>query len=248
MKKWLYSLWGASGLIMSLLYAAPTPAAITVSVQPPSTTIAPGNAFSVAIRISGLTTVDPDEIVRAYDLLLGYDTTLLTATGVTYGSFLNGGQVGGSSQSSDLTFNLTTVPYSGPYSTAVDFSELSNLCGYAGETVCAGTSFAGGPYLSNIQSDTFNLVSIAFQAKSAFQSGSTILGLIDDSSMNLDQGFDVKGISTTTPLTISLANGVVTIPTITVPEPGTLSLLLGVGLLGVGRSAIRRWQNTVRLS
>ena len=126
-------LGGVGGLMLSLLYAAPTLAGITLSVQPSSTTVGPNDTFSVAVQVSGLTSVSPREIVRSYDLLLGYDSSLLTAQSIVYGTYLDGGQVGGSLQQDPqvLAFGLTafTPPYIGPNppDLAVEFNELSNL-------------------------------------------------------------------------------------------------------------------------
>lgn len=249
MKKLTHKLGG--GLLVGLLATGPAMAAISLSVQPGSQSVGPGDTFTVDIVVTGRQGAGPggaDEIIRAYDLLLGYDVNLLTATGLTFSNNLSGGVAGGSLQDYTLNYNpatggppgpaidTSTYTYTGTYPTAVEFAELSLLCYDASDTCL----FPGGPYLNNIQAippDLLTLATITFQVSpTAPVNIATMLDLMDGGSYSPNNPqFDAKGIVNDLALQITLNDGVVGIP-----EPGSLALLLGgVSLLGA-RSVSRR--------
>jgi len=85
MKKqiWLFLLVGVLGWFWS------TPAsALNINFVPGFQTVSPGDTFALDIVVSGLEAVTPNEIVSAYDLDVTYNSSLFTATGVTFGSLL----------------------------------------------------------------------------------------------------------------------------------------------------------------
>ena len=69
--------------VAGLLVSSPS-YAVLIHFVPGSTTVGPGDVFDLDILVSGLGT----EIVSAYELDVSYDPTIITATGVTFGSFL----------------------------------------------------------------------------------------------------------------------------------------------------------------
>lgn len=248
MNKLIYGLGG--GLLAGMLVAAPAMATLSLSVQPSSQTVSPGGTFSVDIQVSGRQGAGPggvDEIIRAYDFLLGYDSTLLTATGLTFSNYLNGGIANASFQGDVLNYNPVTgtlpgplIPagttYNGTYDTAVEFSEVSLLC-YDANDSCF---FSAGPYLKDLQAippDALTLVTVNFQLSPTAVAGTSLtLDLMDDSVYNPNPGiFNAKGILGNVDLVIALNDG-----SVQVPEPGTLALLLGVGLLSAGRRVLCR--------
>ncbi|RNC65601.1 MAG: hypothetical protein ED859_17430 [Desulfuromonadales bacterium] len=70
-------------MLMGLLAAVPA-MAITIGFQPAAQTVGLGNSVSVDIVAS----LGSNEIVAAYDLDLSYDSTILSATNVTFGTML----------------------------------------------------------------------------------------------------------------------------------------------------------------
>jgi hypothetical protein len=227
-KKAIHLLFGA-GLLLGQLFSNAALAGIALSVEPsPLAVSGAGATFSVDIVISGLDGAGPggtNEIVQGYDMLLGYDDTLLTATSVTFSGFLGDGlgfpPTGTSEQDFDLAFNPTGLSgYSG-FPTAVEFAEISHL-----PNITLDTS----------QPNTFTLVTVAFAVKNlALGKYQTTLDLFQDPA----SGFDIKGWDGVNALIVALNDGVLTIP-----EPGTLALFLGAGLLGLGREVVRRRSKT----
>ncbi len=69
----------------ALVIAAPA-RAITISFVPSSTTVDVGDPIDIDVLVSDLGI----EIVSAYDLDVDYDSTIVTATGVTFTPFLGG--------------------------------------------------------------------------------------------------------------------------------------------------------------
>jgi len=84
MKKifWLSLLLG----LFIFLRVAPA-SAITIDFLPSNQSVAMGDTFDVDVVISHLW--DAGEIVSAYDLDVSYDATILSATGVTFGGYLD---------------------------------------------------------------------------------------------------------------------------------------------------------------
>lgn len=76
MKKLLATMGLALG---AWLCAAPASAAIVVRLDPAVTTVAQNTAFSVDVKVSGLS----GEIVTAFDLNVLFDSLILTGTGAT---------------------------------------------------------------------------------------------------------------------------------------------------------------------
>jgi hypothetical protein len=70
--------------LAALLVVSSPSYAILIHFVPSSTTVDPGDLFDIDVRVSGLGT----EIVSAYDLDVSYDPTIVSATGVAFGSFL----------------------------------------------------------------------------------------------------------------------------------------------------------------
>ena len=61
--------------------------AITINIVPDSQTVQVGDAFNLDVVVSGLSSAN--EIVSAYDLDISYDTSILNATAVSFGSYLD---------------------------------------------------------------------------------------------------------------------------------------------------------------
>ena len=74
----------AVGLALGF-YQAPA-AAISIGFQPVAQTINGGDAFTVDVVVSGLTSVS--EIVSAFDLDVTYDPSILATTGITFSNLL----------------------------------------------------------------------------------------------------------------------------------------------------------------
>lgn len=235
----LSTLLGAGALSLGMLQAAPALAITTLTVTPSMTNASPGDSFNVEVAISGLTSESGvNDIVRSYDLLLGYDSSRLTANSVMFGDLLGTGvEV---QNFSDPALLLSTLNYVGanPPNMAVEFKQLSNLCGFASEAPADCPSPLNlGPFLDTLQPDAFVLVTINFTLASDAPVGLTGLTLLADGAGMIvpAQDFDMKGNSRTTPLVLTLESGQVQ-----VPEPGTLALLLAVGMAGGARRAVRR--------
>lgn len=76
-------------MVFSLLCItnAKSVSAITIDVVPNSQTVQTGDAFAVDVVVSGLSAAN--EIVSAYDLNIGYDASILNATAVSFGAYLD---------------------------------------------------------------------------------------------------------------------------------------------------------------
>ena len=166
-----------------------TPAlAISIGIDPGSQTVSVGNSLSVDVVISGLEAGGLDEIVSAFDLDVTYDSTILFASGVTFGAYL-----GDPSLFEALTdFDLSTAG-------VIDLAELSLL---------------DDATLAALQPDTFTLVTLYFDA---IGYGTSPLGFVFDDfndvkglnaqvlSLDINSGrVDVAGVAVPEPGTILL--------------------------------------------
>ena len=89
--------------------------AIIIDIVPTSQNLQTGDAFDVDVVVSGLSAVN--EIVSTYDFDISYDTSILSATAVSFGQYLDDLFVPGFSFQDAI---LTTPGI-------VDFAELSLL-------------------------------------------------------------------------------------------------------------------------
>lgn len=64
--------------------------AISIGFAPMSQDVFLGDSLNVDVVVSGLHSVTPNEIVSAFDLFVNYDAAVISATAVTFGSYLGG--------------------------------------------------------------------------------------------------------------------------------------------------------------
>ena len=124
-------------VVLSLLCMVNTKfaSAIVINIVPDSLAVQAGEAFTMDVVVSGLSAAN--EIVSAYDLNIAYDTSILNATGVSFGSFLD-----------DLTYP------------SIQDSILIN----PGTINFAELSFLSDSELVLQQSDSFTLATLSFDA------------------------------------------------------------------------------------
>ncbi len=223
--------WLAAGLAASQFLSQTANAGIEISVQPDPLAVAGSNTpFSVDTWVSGLNgagTGGSNEVIQGYNFLLGYDATLVTATGVAFGPWLEGPT--NSSQYSNLDVDPSDLGiYTGTFDNAVELYEVSYLT---------------ATELDTSQGDSFRLVTVSF-AVNNLPSGKyhTTLGLIDDRFFTDIPaiGLDFKGSDPINPLVVSLDDGALTIS-----EPNSLALLLTAGLVAIGRTLASRGRRSI---
>ena len=219
-------------LLAGIVLVGPV-SAVTLTVSPVAQNAVRGQTISVAIQASGL---PQGEVVTAYDLMLGYDATRLTATGGVFGSALGGNDPNiGAIDGFYLTFDprsLEGAPnygtYLGAYGTAVEFFEISLVSDYYAD-------------LHPLQPpEPFALLTVTFQVNPGAAAGLTTLQLMDDrfySAPPAGGAFDVKGADDSNILTATLYNGSVTVADspAAIPVPATPLLMLLAAALGLGR-------------
>lgn len=218
-------------LLAGIVLVGPV-SAVTLTVSPVAQNAVRGQTISVAIQASGL---PQGEVVTAYDLMLGYDATRLTATGVVFGSALGGNDPNDVANGFDLTFDPRSlegspnyVTYSGAYGTAVEFFEISLVSDYYTD-------------LHPLQTpEPFDLLTVTFQVNPGAAAGLTTLQLMDDrfySAPPAGGAFDVKGATGSNILTTTLIDGSVTVADspAAIPVPATPLLMLLAAALGLGR-------------
>lgn len=110
--------------------------AIMIDIVPTSQTVQAGDAFDVNVVVSGLSAAN--EIVSAYDFDISYDSSVLAATTVSFGQYLN---------LSNMLDSFQDVILTNPG--IIDFAEVSLL--FNNE-------------LAAQQPDSFLLASLSFQA------------------------------------------------------------------------------------
>ncbi|MCG6971385.1 MAG: cohesin domain-containing protein [Gammaproteobacteria bacterium] len=200
MKKKIMSFSFIMGLFC---FISTTPAlAISIDFNPTNSSVFVGDAFDVDVVVSGLETGGIDEIVSAYDLFIGYDSAIVAATAVSFGAYLD-----------DVLFPGFTLQ-------AEDLQT-------AGQINIAETSLLTDEDLLALQQpDSFTLATLSFTALSA-----GISDLLFDLHPLLGINNDVKGRNGAL-IPVAMGTGTISVASkpISVPEPGTLALLLA-GLL-----------------
>lgn len=202
-------------------------AAITLAVAPGSQLVGAGSTFTVDVIASDLPV---DQVISGFHLMLGYDSTLMTAKSILFGDALGGPAPENVLNDFVLDFDPNTLEgtpyygtYSGIYANAVEFFEVS---------LAAVTD-----YFTTLQplqtTQPFMLARVTFEMSMDAPPGQALLQLMDDTfySAPPDGGdFDVKGRDGSNILSATLQNG-----SVKVPAPGPLALILGVGLTWLTR-------------
>ena len=184
--------------------------AISINIVPSTQTVQNGDAVSADVVISGLTSAN--EIVSAYELNIGYDASILDATSVTFGSYLD-----------DLSFpGFSLQDYDLSVSGIVNFAELSLL---------------SDADLAAQQLGSFVLATLNFDAIGV---GNSTLAFISDPTYGIDvKGRAVNGVPQILALT-SGDTSVVVEPSVSVPEPSTILLFVpALSVLGLMRKKAR---------
>ena len=124
-----------AALALATLYQTPAVAGVSLGLQPVAQTVNLGDPVTVNVVISGLDTVS--QIVSAFDLNVNYNSGILNATGVSFGSLL--GDLGLFEADGDKVLSTPGV---------VDFWEVSYLL---------------DADLAALQPDSFTLATLSFQ-------------------------------------------------------------------------------------
>ena len=122
-------------IFLLLLFCSSQVSAITINYEPSTATANVGDSIDIDVVISGL--ADANEIVSTYDLFVGYDDSVLAASSVTFGPYLD-----------DFFFpSIQFEDYSNPG--LLEFGEISFLL---------------DDELAAIQPDSFVLATLSFDA------------------------------------------------------------------------------------
>ena len=183
--------------------------AISINIIPSLQTVQAGDTLSAEVVVSGLASAN--EIVSAYNLNIGYDESILDATSVTFGNYLDLSIPGLSLQGSDLSV-----------SGIVNFAEVSLLPDLD---------------LASQQLDNFVLATLNFDTIGV---GDSPLSFLPDPSYGIDvKGRAVNGVPQILALTSGDASVVVE-PSVSVPEPSTILLFVpALSVLGLMRKKAR---------
>lgn len=198
-------------LFVLLAIAATTPSyAIMLDVLPSSTTVTAGNSFNVDIVVSGLHDSDPYEIVSAYDIFVGFDSTIIDIAGVSFSSWLNDGIPGLS-----ISGTNTSTP---------------------GQVEVWEVSFLPDAYLDTLQPDTIVLATLTFDA---LAEGVSSLNFLPHPNPNFGFQ-DVKGRGAQVLQLAATGGRVTVNAPSPIPAPSTILLLLaGLLTMGRRRFAPR---------
>ena len=201
--------------IVGSMYFGPS-SAVIIGFSPSSQAVNVGDEFNVDIVISDLFASDGSrEIVSAFDLDVLYDSSLLNATTVTFGSSLGDPDPFLFEALFDSVLSLGRV----------DLAELSSLCA---EEDLTDPFCSFGPFLVDLQPNaSFTLATLSFEAISE---GTSLLRF---DALTIP-GVDVKGLDPFTPFDLSSTTGQAEVTIVaSVPEPGILLLML-TGIFGLG--------------
>jgi hypothetical protein len=186
----------------------PTASAISIDFNPVDTSVFEGDSFDVDVVVSGLEQSGLDEIVSAYDLFIGYDSSILSATAVSFGAYLD-----------DVLFPGFTLQ-----------GEDLNTAGQI--SISESSLITDDDFLAVQQPDAFTLATLSFEAL-----GAGISDLVFDLHPLLGINNDVKGRKADL-IPVTMGTGAVSVASkpISVPEPDSLMLMLA-GFLILGFSS-----------
>ncbi len=191
--------------------AAPAAHAVLIGLTPSTTSTGIGGPVLLDLTVSGLGNGAAPSL-GAFDIDVAFDSSVLAFTGATFGVALG-----------DLGLFEAIASVVSPTPGVVNLFEVSLL-----EADAASCILCFGPFLDDIQSNSFVLASLSFTALSAGASDVT------PSSILLGDGF---GFALTT-TGVSGAR-VIVAGAVSVSEPGSL-MLYGIGLLGLIGLSYRR--------
>ena len=162
----------AAVVVLGLIAAAPSHSA-TISIQPVPTNVNFGQTFSVNVVMSGVADL------FAYQFDLGFDPSVVAATGITEGAFLSSG---------GATFFLSGVVdnIGGTISNTAD-SLVGPVSGVSGSGVVATASFtAVGPGATSINLLSMSLLDSTLSDISAtVQNGDVTVSAVPEPSTEL---------------------------------------------------------------
>ncbi len=203
MKKFLSTLGGL--LLIGLVNQA---GAVTLSLSPASQTAANNDTVFLDLVVSGLGNFAPDSL-GAFDVDIGYDTTVLSFQSYSLGALLGDDGLG---EALDVSL--------GDLFGSVNIAELSLL----DADPLSGPSFIG-PYLDDIQPGSFTLATLTFRVDALAPGSSTVVSI--DTVYAVGDGFGSA-------LTLDgTSNAIIN----AVPVPAAVWLFGSgvIGLLGVAR-------------
>lgn len=204
-RKTLLALLGLTIAVLTSSQANAVP--VTFSLLPSSQTASTGTPVSLDLTISGLTAGGPASL-GDFDVDIGYDTGALFFQGYTLGASL--GDIG---LGEALDFSL------GDLGSSINIAEQSLL----DPDPSSGPSFFG-PYLDDIQSDSFVLATLDFLVVDLAAGASTTVSVATVNAAG--DGFGL-------PLAVaSTQDAIIRNPSTQVPEPTVLALLAG-GLISL---------------
>ena len=200
--------------LATAMATAPLHAAPVMSLLPLGGVVSPGATLDVDLQVSGLDASVPRTLLGAFDLSVQYDSALLAPLAA---AFSPGSRLGDAADPAQ-TFYASDTSFAG----TVRLLGLSLL--EASATDCV---FCIGPFLADLQGDSFSLGTLHFQVLDGAAPGSSVL-LLPAADATLG---DAGGA------TLSVTGDVSAI--FVVPEPATLPVaataLLAAWLAGRGR-------------
>lgn len=213
-----------------------------IDVEPAFQGASAEGRYSISVRASGLT---GGQVIQGFNLLLGYDVTLIKPLSVTFSGAL------GDPTDSDVTFNSSVLDfdpvndspdgygaYGGFYSTAVQFENASFLY-----------DFPTSPLVPLQPADGFEIAAIEFEIIAGTRGAVTSWQLMDDRIFgvrcapgdscppdNEMENFDVKDQNLPPQVVTTTLNGA----EVRIPLPVPLALMLGALPVLFGLSRCRR--------
>lgn len=167
----------------------------------------------VDLMIAGLKDEDPQAVLGGFDITLAFDPRYLELQSVDFDTFLG--------QPIDTIEQVDVVDIASPLATHARLFSVSLL--EAADNVC---NFCTGPYLADLQGDSFRLARLEFEWLGAIPVRTSIAFVSAELADGLGNMLEVSRLG---PAQIEI------------PEPGTPALIcLGLALLGMRYRSRRR--------